>query len=212
VLAEACRQAQSWRQSGLTDDAFYISINLSSRQLQDPALLDDVTAALRESGLPARAVVLEVTESAVMEDVDVAVARLHALKDLGLRLAVDDFGTGYSSLSYLDRFPVDIVKIDKSFIDGLTSGALGSPLVTAIVNLGSLLGLGVTAEGIERVEQVARLRQMGCARGQGFYFAKPMPARSLAAELAKRVAGTTVQGATVQGATVTGSGTTTIPV
>jgi diguanylate cyclase (GGDEF)-like protein/PAS domain S-box-containing protein len=185
VLAEACRQAQSWRRSGLTDDAFYISINLSARQLQDPALIDDVTAALQDSGLPAGSVVLEVTESAVMQDLDIAVTRLQALKDLGLRLAVDDFGTGYSSLSYLRNLPVDLVKIDKSFVDRITLDPEGAAMVRGVIDMSSALGLTSIAEGVEQDDQLALLDQLGCENVQGYLFAKPMPSEQFADALTK---------------------------
>jgi EAL domain-containing protein (putative c-di-GMP-specific phosphodiesterase class I) len=175
VLKEACRQAQSWRQSGVTDDAFYISVNLSVRQLQDPSLLDDVARALSDSGLPAEALVLEVTESVIMEDFDVAIARLQALKDLGLRLAVDDFGTGYSSLSNLRNLPVDVVKIDKSFVDRVALDPAGAAMVRSVIDLSGALGLAAIAEGVERPDQLAALNDLGCDSIQGYLFAKPMP-------------------------------------
>jgi diguanylate cyclase (GGDEF)-like protein/PAS domain S-box-containing protein len=185
VLTQACTDAAGWQVAFGDQAPATVSVNLSARQIQDPNLVSDVAAALRVSGLAPQALVLEITESILIDDAAAASKTLAALKALGLSIALDDFGTGYSSLSYLDRFPVDIVKIDKSFIDALVSGGVaGSPLVTAIVNLGSLLGLGVTAEGIEHPEQVAHLRQIGCARGQGYYFAKPMPADDLRATLA----------------------------
>jgi EAL domain-containing protein (putative c-di-GMP-specific phosphodiesterase class I) len=183
VLAEACRQAHAWRRSGLTDDAFYVSVNLSARQLQDPALLDDVADAIRSSGLPASAVVLEVTESAVMEDLDTALTRLNALKDLGLRLAIDDFGTGYSSLSYLRNLPVDVVKIDKSFVDRMTQDPEGAALVRSVIDLSSALGLTSIAEGVEQGDQLALLDKLGCDHVQGYLFAKPMPNDEFAAAL-----------------------------
>jgi diguanylate cyclase (GGDEF)-like protein/PAS domain S-box-containing protein len=187
VLTQACLDAAAW-QAALGESApKTVSVNLSARQIQHPDLVDDVAAALSSSGLAASALTLEITESILLEDADAAARTLGALKDLGLSIALDDFGTGYSSLSYLDRFPVDIVKIDKSFIDALAgTGTAGSPLVAAIVNLGNLLGLDVTAEGIEGVDQVARLRQIGCVQGQGYYFARPMAADDLLARLAHR--------------------------
>jgi EAL domain-containing protein (putative c-di-GMP-specific phosphodiesterase class I) len=185
VLAEACRQAESWRQTGITDDAFYISVNLSARQLQDPALLDDVAAAIRDSGLPARAVLLEVTESVLMDDLDAALARLQALKDLGLRLAVDDFGTGYSSLSYLRNFPMDVVKIDKSFVDRITLDVEGVALVRSVIELSHALALTSIAEGVEREDQLAVLDELGCDNVQGYLFAKPMPTEQFAEALTR---------------------------
>jgi diguanylate cyclase (GGDEF)-like protein/PAS domain S-box-containing protein len=185
VLNGACRQAQSWRQSGVADDAFYISVNLSARQLQDPALLEDVARAIEDSGLPAEALVLEVTESVIMEDFDVAIARLQALKDLGLRLAVDDFGTGYSSLSYLRNLPVDAVKIDKSFVDRVALDPAGAAMVRSVIDLSVALGLTTIAEGVERPDQLAALNDLGCNSIQGYLFAKPMSNRLFADALMK---------------------------
>ncbi|HEY5173351.1 MAG TPA: EAL domain-containing protein, partial [Acidimicrobiia bacterium] len=185
VLTEACRQAESWRRTGITDDAFYISVNLSARQLQDPALLDDVAAAIRDSGLPARSVLLEVTESVLMHDHDAALARLQALKDLGLRLAIDDFGTGYSSLSYLRNFPMDVVKIDKSFVDRITLDVEGVALVRSVIELSHALALTSIAEGVEREDQLAILDELGCDHVQGYLFAKPMPTAQFADALTR---------------------------
>jgi diguanylate cyclase (GGDEF)-like protein/PAS domain S-box-containing protein len=185
VLTQACRQAQSWRRSGLTSDTFYISVNLSARQLQDPALLDDVTAAIQDSGLPARALVLEVTESVLMEDLDAALAHLQALKDLGLRLAVDDFGTGYSSLSYLRNFPMDVVKIDKSFVDRIALDTEGAAMVRSVIDVTTALGLTSIAEGVEQEDQLAILGQLGCDNVQGYLFAEPMPNEQFADALTK---------------------------
>jgi diguanylate cyclase (GGDEF)-like protein/PAS domain S-box-containing protein len=175
VLVEACRQAQSWRAAGLTDDTFYMSVNLSARQLRDGGLLDDVEAALRTSGLPATALVLEVTESVVMEDLGTAIARLHALKDLGLRLAIDDFGTGYSSLSSLRDLPMDVVKIDKSFVDRIAMDPEGTAMVRGVIALSNALGLTTVAEGVEHDDQFVLLRELGCEALQGYLFARPMP-------------------------------------
>ena len=186
ALFEACRQAQSWRVSGHIDDSFYITVNLSVRQLQDPNLIDDVATALGDSGLSASALVLEVTESIIMDDLDIALARLLALKDLGLRLAVDDFGTGYSSLSYLRDFPVDMVKIDKSFVDRITIDAEGRALVRCLIDLSTALGLTTIAEGVEHSDQLNLLRALGCHSIQGFLFARPMPSQEFAASLTER--------------------------
>jgi EAL domain-containing protein (putative c-di-GMP-specific phosphodiesterase class I) len=140
----------------------------------------DVAAALADSGLPAEMLTMEITETVLLEETESVTGTLAELRALGVRFALDDFGTGYSSLSYLDRFPVDIVKIDKSFIDSLGGDdSTPSPLVDAIVHLGAVLGLGVTAEGIEDAEQLSLLQTMGCQQGQGFYFAKPMSSEAL---------------------------------
>jgi diguanylate cyclase (GGDEF)-like protein len=186
VLTEACRQAESWRSSGITDERFHISVNLSARQLQDPAILDDVAAAIRNSGLPPAFVVLEVTESVIMDDLPTALSRLYALKDLGLRLAVDDFGAGYSSLSYLRNFPIDIVKIDKSFVDRITLDPEGAAMVRGVIDLSSALGLTTIAESVENPDQLALLHELGCDSVQGYMFAKPMPSEEFADTFTKQ--------------------------
>jgi diguanylate cyclase (GGDEF)-like protein/PAS domain S-box-containing protein len=186
VLREACTDVARWQAEMGAAAPATVSVNLSARELQHPTLLDDVKQALADTGLPASALVIEVTESMLMDDTDAATRVLHELKELGLSIALDDFGTGYSSLSYLDRFPVDIVKIDKSFIDTLTPRAgapTGSTLAGAIISLGATLGVNVTAEGIEDSDQLASLLKMGCGFGQGYLFAKPMPGDELAAQL-----------------------------
>ena len=180
VLRRACADAAAWRVRLGEHAPRSISVNLSVRQLQHPTVVQEVAAALRDSGLPAEALVLEITESTLLDDADAAATRLDELKALGVRVALDDFGTGYSSLSYLGRFPVDVLKIDKSFIDALGSVATDqSALVGAIVGLGTTLGVQVTAEGIEESEQLAHLLQLGCQLGQGYYFARPLPAAAL---------------------------------
>jgi diguanylate cyclase (GGDEF)-like protein/PAS domain S-box-containing protein len=180
ILRQACEAAQRWRTELGARAPQSVSVNLSPRQLQDRGLVDEVSAALAQTGLPAGCLILEITETVLLEETEPVDATLRALKALGVRIALDDFGTGYSSLSYLDRFPVDVVKIDKSFIDSLAAGgAPPSPLVSAIVNLGGVLGLGVTAEGVEDAGQLARLRDLGCQSAQGYFFAKPMSASDL---------------------------------
>jgi EAL domain-containing protein (putative c-di-GMP-specific phosphodiesterase class I) len=175
VLNQACRQARAWRQAGVVDDAFYISVNLSARQLAEPSLVENVARALRDSGLPPDALVLEITESTLMLNFDAGFDRLQALKALGLRLALDDYGTGYSSLNRLRTLPVDIVKIDKSFIDQLTSNREGTALVQSVIDVTRALGLSTIAEGVERQDQYAKLDEMKCNHIQGYLFAKPMP-------------------------------------
>jgi len=153
-----------------------MSVNLSVKQLQSDTIVDDVREALALSGLPASSLVLEIAETVMMAATDLAVQRLHDLKSLGVLLAMDDFGTGYSSLSYLSRYPVDILKMDRSF---LASEHENSGLAAAIIALGSSLKLNVVAEGIELPEQMASLRDLGCELGQGFLFARPMDDQAL---------------------------------
>jgi len=170
VLEEACRQACSAQRVSGRDD-FFVTVNLSMRQIRDASLVAEVERILAETGLDPESLVLELTESALMQEADANVERLVRLRALGVRLAVDDFGTGYSSLSYLRRFPIDTLKIDKSFVDDVATGSHeGCELTRAIIALGLTLGLQTVAEGIERSEQVFALRKHGCELGQGLLF------------------------------------------
>jgi EAL domain-containing protein (putative c-di-GMP-specific phosphodiesterase class I) len=171
VLMESCRVAGSWKEASAGRRPFFVSVNLSARQFDDPELVPAVERALNESGLPAHCLVLEITESILMLDKDAEKA--NALKALGVKLALDDFGTGYSSLSYLHRFPVDVIKMDRSIVRGLGGGPQEEAVGQAIIQLAQALKMPVVAEGIEIEEQAATLRNLGCDRGQGFYFAKP---------------------------------------
>jgi diguanylate cyclase (GGDEF)-like protein len=185
VLQEGCRHAR--RLEAAAGHAPRMSVNLSLKQLQHSDIVADVRAALEDSGLAPEKLVLEITESVLIEDTDLAIERLHALKALGVGLALDDFGTGYSSLSYLSRFPVDILKMDRSFLrDGESAQARN--LATAVVGLGTTLALEVVAEGIEMAEQWDTLRELGCDLGQGFLFAKPMDAAASLAFVASPTA------------------------
>jgi EAL domain-containing protein (putative c-di-GMP-specific phosphodiesterase class I) len=180
MLAEACRATKKWKDDGIVDDDFYLSVNLSARHLQDPNVIRDVTAALSATGLPATSLVLEVTETGLIEDLNPAGSTLAKLKLLGLRIAVDDFGTGYSSLAYLSSFPIDIIKIDKSFVDQLAVSLEGERMVRAVIDLARTLGLTAIAEGIERQDQSRALQALGGPLAQGFLFARPMPAEEMA--------------------------------
>ena len=174
VLQQACHQAKRWQQQWPATPPLTLAVNLSARQLQHPAILDEVRAALAAADLDPHNLVLEITETAVMEQLHAAVAILTRLRELGVRLALDDFGTGYSSLSYLQRLPVDILKIDRTFIGGVTGSAEESALARAIITLGQTLGLETVAEGIETAEQLATLRELGCQLGQGYHLARPL--------------------------------------
>jgi diguanylate cyclase (GGDEF)-like protein/PAS domain S-box-containing protein len=180
VLEHACREAVELQRLFPRPEPITMSVNLSVRQLQSDSIVADVRRVLAETGLTPTALVLEITESVMLADTDFAVSRLIELKSLGVRLAMDDFGTGYSSLSYLSRFPVDILKMDRSFIGSGENPALTS----AILALGASLDLDVVAEGIEREEQEASLTDLGCEIGQGFLYARPMPAAELGKFLA----------------------------
>jgi EAL domain-containing protein (putative c-di-GMP-specific phosphodiesterase class I) len=183
VLQQACRQAGEWDRNRGSDGSLYVCVNLSTRQLADPDLVDDVRSALEAGQLRPAQLVLELTESLLIEDVERTRERMEELKAIGVRLAVDDFGTGYSALSYLQRFPLDILKIDKSFIDGLRHGTDQSNIVRALITLGGSLHLDIVAEGIEEPEQLAELRAMRSGFGQGYLFARPLTAEALTALL-----------------------------
>jgi diguanylate cyclase (GGDEF)-like protein/PAS domain S-box-containing protein len=187
VLGEACRQAKGWQEHNSNDLRLAICVNLSAPQFQSHDLVGEVAGALEEAGLDASSLVLEITEDAAMEDAPATMATLHALKDLGVRLAIDDFGTGYSSLSYLKRFPVDIIKVDRSIVEGLGQDRGDSAIVSATIALAHALGLEVTAEGVETAEQAAELHALGCDFGQGDYWWRPHPADEAAAILEANV-------------------------
>ncbi len=175
VLHEATIQAKALQDRYPIDPPLHMAVNLSARQLQRPEIVSDVAEALMSSGLAAEDLVLEITESIMMQDIELSVQRLTELKELGVRLAVDDFGTGYSSLNYIQQFPVDILKVDKSFVDAVNTDSRKSALTATIIKLAADLDLRPVAEGIERADQLEQLRQLHCDLGQGFYFAKPLP-------------------------------------
>ncbi len=183
VMEEACRQMKAWHEQCHSDPPLTLSVNLSPSQFQHPTIVEDVAQVLRETGLSAGSLELEITESAAMEDAEGSIAMLGRLKALGLKLGIDDFGTGYSSLSYLKRFPVDTLKIDKSFVGVLGQGAEGTAIVESVITLAHALGLQVTAEGLETAEQLAQLRVLGCELAQGYYFSVPLPAEAAGALL-----------------------------
>jgi diguanylate cyclase (GGDEF)-like protein/PAS domain S-box-containing protein len=179
VLNEACLRAKGLQERFPMDPPLHMSVNLSARQLQRPEIVDDVAVSLMETELDPASLVLEITESVMMQDMDLSIQRLAELKQLGVKLAVDDFGTGYSSLNYIRRFPVDILKVDKSFVDGVNEGGEESALTAAIIELAGILKLRPVAEGIERADQLEKLLALNCDLGQGFYFAKPLPLQGI---------------------------------
>jgi diguanylate cyclase (GGDEF)-like protein/PAS domain S-box-containing protein len=188
VLREGCRQGRRLLDGVVSEKPASLAINLSLKQLQHSDIVADVRDALEESGLAPERLTLEITESVLMADTDLAVQRLAELKDLGIKLALDDFGTGYSSLSYLSKFPVDVLKMDRSFLrEGASQQT--TDLANAVVALGTTLSLEVVAEGIELPEQWKTLRDLGCELGQGFYFARPMDVESARVFLAQGRAG-----------------------
>ncbi|HEY7401079.1 MAG TPA: EAL domain-containing protein [Actinomycetota bacterium] len=186
VLQTACEAAVRLQEQYPSDPEFHMAVNLSARQLQRPEIVDEVRLILHETGLAADSLILEITESVMMADMELSIARLTELKELGVKLAIDDFGTGYSSLNYVRRFPVDILKVDKSFIDAVSEGGESSALTAAVIELAGILNLKPVAEGIERADQLQRLLEMNCDLGQGYLFAKPMPPADLETLLDER--------------------------
>jgi diguanylate cyclase (GGDEF)-like protein/PAS domain S-box-containing protein len=182
VLNEACQQMREWQRLGLADESVTMSVNLSSRQFSQADLIERISSALRESGLKAGNLKLEITESMVMENIDTAIDMLMQLRGLGVGLSIDDFGTGYSSLSYLHRFPIDTLKIDRSFVTQMTDNSENAEIVRTIVTLARSLDMAVVAEGVETADQLRRLGDLGCDYGQGYLFSRPVGAGQ-AAEL-----------------------------
>ncbi|HYY98953.1 MAG TPA: EAL domain-containing protein, partial [Pyrinomonadaceae bacterium] len=176
VLGEACRQMREWQKHYKIDEDVTVSVNLSSRQFSQADLTEQVASVLRETGLPAHSLKLEITESMVMENIDTAIDMLTQLRNLGVGISIDDFGTGYSSLSYLHRFPIDTLKIDRSFVTQMTDNTENAEIVRTIVTLARSLGMNVIAEGVETAAQLTQLRDLGCDFGQGYLFSKAVGA------------------------------------
>jgi EAL domain-containing protein (putative c-di-GMP-specific phosphodiesterase class I) len=196
VIREACRQLREWQLLFDAESPLSVSVNLSPKQFAQPHLTKRIGAILGEIGLPPSSLKLEITETTIMESTDSASAVLAELKELGVLLAIDDFGTGYSSLSYVHRFPLDSLKVDRSFVSAMGPDRERSEIVRAIVNLAHNLGLDVIAEGVETPHQLAQLKQLGCEYGQGFLFARPLEAaaaRGLIDSDSAGRAGTTLQ-------------------
>jgi EAL domain-containing protein (putative c-di-GMP-specific phosphodiesterase class I) len=178
VLKESCRQARWWHNEYLDGSPLQVCVNLSAGQFQHPGLVEDIARNLRETGLDPSILVLEITESIIIEDEPHTIATLEKLKSLGVKLAIDDFGTGYSSLSYLKRFPVDYLKIDRSIIHDLEQDPKDVAIVSAAVTLAHALGTQAIAEGVETSGQLRQLREFGCDCGQGHYFYEPRPSEA----------------------------------
>jgi diguanylate cyclase (GGDEF)-like protein len=174
VLREGCRQAKTWQTDGL--GPIRIAINVSATELRDPEFVQGVRSILAETGLDPRHLELELTEAVLMQDEQSALEVLRCLKDLDVQLALDDFGTGYSSLSHLKQFPIDILKIDQSFVHELATDSDSNGIVSAVIGMGKNLGMQVVAEGVESGEQLTCLQQLACPQGQGFYFSEPLGA------------------------------------
>jgi diguanylate cyclase (GGDEF)-like protein len=183
VLREACRQAGEWRRALPAAPPFSVSVNVSARQLAQPDLVANVAHALADAGLEPPSLRLELTESALLADPDAALDVLLALQAVGVRLDLDDFGTGYSSFRYLHRFPIDAVKIDRSFVRGVNQDARNAAIMRTLVVLAETLGMQVVAEGIETPEEMFQVRGIRCGLGQGFYFSTPLDADAAAQAL-----------------------------
>ncbi len=177
VLREACREAGSW--SDMDPDTF-LCVNVSAREIQQPGFVEAVQEALAEAGMAAARLSLEITETALLKATPSTVATLEALRDLGVSIVIDDFGTGYFSLSHLRQFPVDVLKIASEFVQVPDTDSKTAALAGAIVAMGKSLGIKTVAEGIETPEQAARMNELGCAYGQGYFFAKPLAADQVA--------------------------------
>ncbi len=187
MLEQACRQLQRWQaEHPRIADRLFVSVNLSARQLGQRTLLGEVAAVIDDTGVDPARLHFEITESVLMDDVERSSERLHQLHDLGVSLIVDDFGTGYSSLSYLSRFPVDLLKVDKSFVQGLGLDPGDTAIVRAVITLAHNLGLRAVGEGVERPEHVTALRELGCDLAQGFWFARPQPGPDVSELLGSR--------------------------
>ncbi|GLY07567.1 MULTISPECIES: bifunctional diguanylate cyclase/phosphodiesterase [Actinoplanes] len=183
ILMEACRVVRGWQEEDPRTAPAFVSVNLSAANLEQPDLVDQVRHVLAQTGLSPHCLVLELTETVMMRDIAVTSERLGEMRALGVRIAIDDFGTGYSSLGYLRDIPVDVLKIDRSFITGLVGNLRQQELLTAVLQLGHTLGLRVVAEGVEDAEQFTLLTMMGCKFAQGYFMGRPEPAEQLAARL-----------------------------
>ena len=183
VMQKACAQAAEWQQKFGIGAPTRVAVNVSGRQL--PTLVRDVARVLGRSGLDPRSLVLEITESVVMEDPDAAILAFEALRHMGVSLAIDDFGTGYSSLSWLKHFPISTLKLDKSFVQGLGVDPADRAIAQSVLTMAANLEVTVTAEGIETADQATELVALGCLSGQGYYYARPQPAEQMSKLLAK---------------------------
>ena len=178
VVREACRQARAWQDAGFAPMA--VAVNISAIEFRSKGFLQNIVAILKDTGLDPRYLEIELTETALMTDIAATNAVLHSLKALGVKLAIDDFGTGWSSLSYLRDFPIDALKVDKSFVQEITGDAKPAAIVSAVISMGKSLKHRVIAEGVETPEQLAFLRREDCEEGQGYYFSVPLAAQDFA--------------------------------
>jgi diguanylate cyclase (GGDEF)-like protein len=179
VLHNACLWARRWATTHSAENPLIVSINLSPRFMRQADVVGDITSVLRETGVDPRCIQIEITERSALTDLDTTCSQLHQLRGTGVRVAVDDFGTGHSSLSYLKQLPIDVLKLDKSFVDGLDAAPADVAIVQAIVTMGHALGVKITAEGVERTEQATRLRELGCDSAMGWLWSRAVPPEQL---------------------------------
>uniref|UniRef100_A0ACD5H2N1 Bifunctional diguanylate cyclase/phosphodiesterase n=1 Tax=Desertifilum tharense IPPAS B-1220 TaxID=1781255 RepID=A0ACD5H2N1_9CYAN len=184
VLRTACTQHRLWQQAGLPP--LRMAVNLSARQLAQPNLVERITSILEETQIQPQDLELEVTESLMMDNVQQSILKLQQFREMGIKLALDDFGTGYSSLNYLRSFPIDTLKIDRSFIRDVVSNAHNAAVTNAIITLAKSLRLNITAEGVETAEQCEYIKAQGCHEIQGYYFSPPLPKEAMTELLAKQ--------------------------
>jgi EAL domain-containing protein (putative c-di-GMP-specific phosphodiesterase class I) len=180
VLAESSRQAALWREAGPDGTPLRVCVNLSARQHADPSLVETVARVTEEAGIDPSSLCLEITEGIVMQDEEAALRTLRALEELGVVISMDDFGSSQSSLGALKRFPLDILKVDRSFVAGLGEEPEDTAIVNAVINMAHALGLVTVADGVETRMQLEQLKEVGCDVGQGYYFARPRPAEAIA--------------------------------
>ena len=175
ILRESCEQIVKWQKSLKLKKNLIVSVNLSGKHFAHPDLVEQVEKIIKETGIDVKCLKLEITESAVMENAESAIRMLKQIRELGVHLSIDDFGTGYSSLSYLHRFPINTLKIDRSFVCTMEDGSENGEIVRTIIALAKSLNLSVIAEGIESIHQLHQLRVLGCEFGQGYLFSRPVP-------------------------------------
>jgi EAL domain-containing protein (putative c-di-GMP-specific phosphodiesterase class I) len=180
LLRSACEQLAQWKKDGVADQSLIVSVNLSAIHLAQKGIVDEIRTILFETNVEPESLKLEITESAVMENAESTIKVLKKIRDLGVKLSIDDFGTGYSSLSYLHRFPIDTLKIDRSFVMTMEDGSENGEIVRTVIALAKALNLNVIAEGIESIHQFHQLRILGCEFGQGYLFSRPVPASEAA--------------------------------
>ena len=186
ILHSACTQIVRWQRELPDGRPLSISVNLSGKHFVHPALVDQIRTVISETGITPSCLKLELTESALMENAEMATSMLKQIKETGVHISVDDFGTGYSSLSYLHRFPIDTLKVDRSFVSSMENGSENGEIVRTVIALAKALNLNVVAEGIETIHQFHQLRILGCEYGQGYLFSKPLPVAEIAKLLTDR--------------------------